>query len=56
MLLNSGVSWEGNYNFYNNLMPDVTWPALPISYIDVIASKMNCQKDEKLAFHSVLKK
>jgi hypothetical protein len=19
--------WEGNYNFYNNLMPDVTWAA-----------------------------
>ena len=22
------VGWEGNYNFYNNLMPDVTQPAL----------------------------
>ncbi len=34
------VGWEGNYNFYNNLMPDVTPPAPPISYIDVIGSKI----------------
>jgi hypothetical protein len=38
----AGVGWEGNYNFYNNLMPDVTWPALPISY--VITSKINCHR------------
>jgi hypothetical protein len=30
--------------FYNKLMADVTWPAMPISYIDVITSKMNCHK------------
>jgi hypothetical protein len=35
----AGVGWEGNYNFYNKLMPDVTWLALLISYIDVITSK-----------------
>jgi hypothetical protein len=34
------VGWEGNYNFYNNLMPNVTRPAAPISYIDVIGSKI----------------
>ena len=35
-----GNCWEGNYNFYNNLMPDVTSPATTISYIDVIGSKI----------------
>lgn len=34
----AGVGWEGNYNFYNNLMPDVTWLVPPISY--VIGSKI----------------
>jgi len=36
----AGVGWEGNHNFYNNLMPDVTWSAPPISYIDVTGSKI----------------
>jgi len=36
----AGVCWEGNYNFYNNLMPDVTWSASPISYVDVTGSKI----------------
>ncbi len=40
----AGVGGDGNYNFYNNLMPDVTGLALPISYIDVITSKINCHK------------
>jgi len=52
----AGVGGDGNYNFYNNLMPDVTGLALPISYIDVITSKMNCHEKCKLVFYQILKK
>jgi len=47
----AGVGWEGNYNFYNNLMPDVTWPVLPICYIDVTVSKMDWH--EGAGWHSI---
>ncbi len=52
----AGVGWDGNYNFYNKSMPDITWPAMPISYIDVITSKMNCHEKCKLVFYQILKK
>jgi hypothetical protein len=39
----AGVGWEGNYNFYNNLIPDY-WPPLSIGRIEVITSKMNYHK------------
>jgi len=52
----AGVGWDGNYNFYNKSMPDITWPTMPISYIDVITSKMNCHEKCKLVFYQILKK
>ena len=49
----AGVGWEGNYNFYNNLMPDYSAraAALSISYSDVITSNMNYHKRCELAFY-----
>jgi len=54
----AGVGWEGNYNFYNNLMPDYLAGASPlsISYIDVVTSKVEFPKGCELAFHQILKK
>jgi len=53
-----GVGWEGNYNFYNNLMPDYLAGAsrLSISYIDLVTSKVELSKACDLAFHRILKK
>ena len=36
----AGIWWEGNYNFHNNLIPNVISSASPISYIDMIGSKI----------------
>jgi hypothetical protein len=54
----AGVGWKGNYNFYNNLMPDYLIGASPlsISYIDVVTNKVELRKGCELAFHQILKK
>ncbi len=54
----AGVGLEGNYNFYNNLMPDYLAGAFPlsISYIDVVTTGVELREACELAFHQILKK
>ena len=35
----AGNCWEGNYKFYNNLMPRLLNPQRPISYVDMVCGE-----------------